>query len=71
MTTDRRRAAAERQRKCRERKRAGRRVLAVPVDFCTVSEMLIEGGFLDWQEAENPVAVADALASMIESSSLI
>ena len=57
---------AERQQLCRRRKREG----AIPIPAgsleasATLSEALIEAGWLNAIDAENPVAVAGALAEL-------
>ncbi len=63
---DKPKTSAERQQICRRRKREG----AIPIPAgsleasATMSEALIEAGWLNAIDAENPVAVAEALAEL-------
>ena len=59
--------AARRTARSRERKRAGRRVIGVEVNFAEVSEQLIEAGLLDWSDAETDAAVKAALEKAIHA----
>lgn len=54
---------AAKQRAYRERKKSGRIVVRIEIDKVDVSERLIEAGLLDAWDADDPDAIASALAS--------
>lgn len=58
-------SATVRQLRWRRRVRDGRAVLAIEVDLVDTAEMLIGGGLLRAEEADDREAVADALARQI------
>ncbi len=59
-------SAAERQRKFRERKRAGKRVLAIEVENEFV-DRLVSWGWIRTDEIKNPTILGDVIADILES----
>ncbi len=57
--------ASQRTARSRKRRANGRRVIGVEINFCEVSEKLIEAGLLDWDRAEDKPAVKLALEKAI------
>lgn len=58
-------AAAERARRYRARRRCGRRIARIEIDAFEVADLLVEAGFLEAWDAEDPQAVDRALSLMI------
>ena len=58
-------SAAQRQRKFRERKRAGKRVLAIEVETEFVDQ-LIEWGWIKADQIKNPSILGDVIADALE-----
>jgi hypothetical protein len=58
--------AAARQRRCRERARAGKIVLRVEVDHVNLEEQLIEAGLLRAEEADDRAALARCLEHVVK-----
>jgi hypothetical protein len=59
-------AAAERQRRYRQRKAAQRAVLTVEVDLFPITELLVAKGFLQQWDADDKTRVAEALETAID-----
>lgn len=59
--------ARDRQRRYRDRRRAGRRVLRIEVDDVDLAERLIASGFLARVDADDPAALARATARLLTS----
>jgi hypothetical protein len=64
-----RRAAAERQRRCRLRRRNGQGVYAGVTADSDVLDMLVALGWLRDADAVDPQAVAAAISAMLKASS--
>src|SRR5690606_39989220 len=57
--------AAERARRYRARRRCGRRIARIEIDAFEVADLLVEAGFLEAWDAEDPRAVDRALSLML------
>ncbi len=59
-------SSAERQRKFRERKRVGKRVLSIEVENEFVDQ-LVEWGWIRADQIKNPSILGDVIADILES----
>ncbi len=57
--------AAERQRKYRERRRVGRRVLQIEIDDVGLSDALVEAGYLQEWDMDDPASIDAAIMVML------
>lgn len=60
------RSAADRQRDRRARKKCGRSVLPLELDLGETADKLVEAGLLEGWSAEDPKAIASALAAALD-----
>lgn len=56
--------AKDRQRRCRERKRHGKRIVPVEVDFDDC-DALVDAGLLQFEDSENRKRISDALRKLL------
>lgn len=59
-------SAAERQRESRARNKCGKKFLALELDLGETADKLVEAGFLEGWSAEDPKAIAAALAAALD-----
>lgn len=64
---DRPRTSADRMRRLRKRRRQGVEVIAVPVEYVGLTELLIEYGYLAKPDAEDREAVSRATADLVQA----